>query len=342
MENLAVENECNKEISIIVPVYNEKRFIKECLCSIYAQDYPSNKIEVIVVDGHSTDNTVQIIRNNFPKVIVLYNPDKIVPVSMNLGIKQAKGDYIIRLDAHCKYPTNYVSRLIEAILFYRADNVGAVCRTLPANDSAKAKAISTALCSKFGMGDSSFRVGADKVKEVDTVPFGCFPRDLFDRIGYYDEELIRNQDDELNGRIIKNGGKIYLLPDLVVDYYSRDSIRKVYRMFYQYGLFKPLGNKKIGRPTTWRQFVPLLFVLSLIFGGVVSVFSFTFLIIYFTGIGVYLLADILSSYLYVKSVKEFLYLTIIFPVIHFAYGWGYVRGLIKIAFNRSFTAKINR
>lgn len=329
-------------ISVIIPVYNEESFIVECLHSVYSQDYPIEEIEIIIVDGNSSDKTVDIIREKFPEVILLHNSRKIVPVSMNIGIKKATGDYIIRLDAHCKYPVNYLSRLVQAIQYYGADNVGAICRTLPANNTKKAQAIAIALSSRFGMGNSSFRVGVDKVKEVDTVPFGCFPRTLFERIGFYDEELIRNQDDELNGRIIKNGGKIILLPDLIVDYYGRDSIKKVYKMFYQYGLFKPLGNQKLGKAMSVRQFVPLLFSFGLILGGLISFFSIIFLNIYLFVILFYLLVDILSSVMYAKSVKVCLYLFILFPIIHFIYGWGYIHGIVKILSHSSFSAKINR
>jgi len=329
-------------ISIIIPAYNEEKFIADCLQSVYNQDYPKDKMEVIVVDGHSTDKTAEIVRREFPEVILLDNPDKIVPISMNMGIKQAKGDYIVRLDAHSKYPTNYLTRLLDAIQLYKADNVGGLWKTLPADDKVKSHAIAKAMSCKFGMGNSAYRVGISDCKEVDTVPFGCFPRDLFDRIGYFDEELIRNQDDEFNARIIKNGGKIYLLPDLEIEYFARDSIKKISKMFYQYGLFKPLVNKKLGKPATFRQFMPPTFVLGLLLGFVFCLVWSWFKYLYSFGISLYIFLDIAASIKEAKSFQEFLYLLIIFPLIHFSYGWGYLCGIFKILFKRSFVVETNR
>lgn len=331
-----------KQVTIIIPAYNEEKFIADCLQSVYNQDYPKDKMEVIVVDGHSTDKTAEIVRREFPEVILLDNPDKIVPISMNMGIKQAKGDYIVRLDAHAEYPFDYLSRLINAIQLYKADNVGALFKTLPADEKNKSISIAKAMSCKFGMGNSAHRVGITECKEVDTVPYGCFPRNLFDRIGYFDEELIRNQDDEFNARIIKNGGKIYLLPDLEIEYYARDSIKKVSKMFFQYGLFKPLVNKKIGKPTSFRQFMPPAFVLGLLLGFFFCLLWPWFNYLYLFGISLYILLDIAASIKEAKSFQEFLYLLVIFPVIHFSYGWGYLRGILKILFKCSFAAEINR
>jgi GT2 family glycosyltransferase len=184
------------------------------------------------------------------------------------------------LDAHTEFPQNYFTNLINNAEKLGADNVGGVVKTLPADFTVKANAIAIALSHIFGVGNSHFRVGAKTIKEVDTVPFGCFRRDIFNKIGLFDVDLIRNQDDEFNGRIIKNKGKIFLIPQIVVKYYARDTIEKVFKMFYQYGLFKPLVNKKLGMPTTIRQFLPVLFVSGLFIGGILSIISKLFLIIY--------------------------------------------------------------
>ena len=270
-------------ISIICPIYNEEKYIARCIDSILAQDYPKDDMEVILVDGMSTDGTRKIVADyaaQYPFIRLVDNSQRIVPPAMNIGIRAAKGDIIIRLDAHAIFPINYFTELVKNLRELKAENVGGVCRTLPVNDSLECVAIANVLSSNFGMGNSYFRVGATEVMEVDTVPFGCFHRELFDRIGYFDEELIRNQDDEFNGRIIKNGGKIYLLPQLVIDYYARDKVSKVYKMFYQYGLFKPLVNKKLGSPATVRQFFPLLFVLGLLIGPFMGFVSKWFLVAY--------------------------------------------------------------
>lgn len=240
-------------LSVICPIYNEEKYIAQCIESLLLQDYPQNDLEILFVDGMSTDKTRGIIASytkKYPFIKMLDNPKKIVPYAMNTGIKASKGEIIIRLDGHVEYPTNYFSALVKNLKELDADNVGALCETLPCGPSSKEQAIAEALSSSFGMGNSYFRIGCNEVRQVDTVPFGCFKREVFDKVGLYDNELIRNQDDELNGRIIKNGGKIYLIPSIVTKYYARDKISKVRKMFYQYGLYKPLVNKKLGAPAT--------------------------------------------------------------------------------------------
>ncbi len=332
-------------ISVICPIYNEEKYIARCIESVMQQDYPKDDLEVLFVDGMSKDRTREIIASYLPQcpyLRVLDNPQQIVPPAMNIGIREAKGDIIIRLDAHAFFPENYFSELVKNLVELGADNVGGVCRTLPVNDTVVCKSIANVLSSSFGMGNSHFRVGEKDVMEVDTVPFGCFHRDLFERIGYFDEELIRNQDDEFNGRIIKNGGKIFLLPQLVIDYFARDTIGKVYKMFYQYGLFKPLVNKKLGSPATIRQFFPLVFVLGLIGGPFFGFISPWFLVAYAGVILAYFGIATMFSLRDTKNLKQILIQDWTYFVVHFAYGWGYINGLWKLLTHKSFEAKANR
>ena len=330
-------------VSVVIPAYNEERFIEDCLSSVYRQDYPKELLEVIVVDGNSQDRTAEIIREKFPQVKLLHNPRKIVPVSMNIGIEAAQGVYIIRLDVHCVYPNDYFSRLVQFMEAHpEADNVGGVCKTLPANETARAEAIAIALSSKFGMGNSEFRVGVKEIKEVDTVPFGCYRREVFDKIGGYDEELIRNQDNELNSRLKQHGGRIFLLPDLLIDYYARPTVRKCGRMFYQYGLFNPLVDKKLGQFTSLRRMVPLFFVLYLILFVVLSIILPKLTLWFAIPLLLYLLIDIVASLQHKAKPKVALWLLCIYPVIHINYGIGYLDGILRLLFNRSFVAEANR
>ena len=332
-------------LSVICPIYNEERYIAMCIESILSQDYPEDDLEVIFVDGMSTDKTREIVAGyakTYPFIRLVDNPDRIVPPAMNIGIRMAEGDIIIRLDAHAIFPSDYFSVLTKSLIELGAENVGGVCRTLPVDDSIKARSIASVLSSSFGMGNSYFRIGADSIMEVDTVPFGCFRRDLFDRIGYFDEQLTRNQDDEFNGRIIKNGGKIYLLPNLVIDYYARDTVAKVYKMFYQYGLFKPLVNKKLGSPATLRQFVPLFFTLGLVLGPLTFLISPIFVWIYVAAVICYLSVATLFSIRSASSLKHLLMQVWVYFVVHFAYGWGYINGIIDLIFKRSKNVVSNR
>ena len=332
-------------ISVICPIYNEERYIGKCIESIMRQDYSKEDMEVLFVDGMSTDRTREIIAGYLPRcpyVRVLDNPKRIVPPALNIGIRAAKGEVIVRLDAHAIYPENYFSVLVRKLNELGADNVGGVCRTLPVRDTPVCRAIAMALSSSFGMGNSYFRIGATKEMCVDTVPFGYFRREVFDKIGLFDEELVRNQDDEFNGRIVKNGGKIYLIPSLVIDYYARDTVGKVRKMFYQYGLFKPLVNKKLGTPATLRQFFPLCFVAGLIVGGVLSLFFKAVAWLYLCVIALYLLLAFVFALKETRKMREMLILVGVFFTIHVSYGWGYLRGIWKIVIGQSFTANVNR
>lgn len=332
-------------ISIICPIYNEEKYIDSCINSILQQDYSKDDLEVLFVDGMSTDKTREIISgysSKYPFIKVLNNPLRIVPPAMNIGICAAKGDVIIRLDAHAIYPERYISELVSNLKKLSADNVGGVCRTLPVNNTIICRSIAIALSSSFGMGNSYFRVGATEVRKVDTVPFGCFRRSLFDKIGLFDEELVRNQDDEFNGRIIKNGGTIYLLPHLIIDYYARDTVRKVSKMFYQYGMFKPLVNKKLGSPATVRQFFPMLFVAGCILGGILSFFSNVLFNIYLSVLIVYLLLAVIFSLKDGRNILLVPALVYTYFTIHVSYGWGYWVGIFKLSFKKNFVVKANR
>lgn len=336
-------------VSLVCPVYNEERYIGRFIDSILRQDLPEGQMEVLFVDGMSSDRTRSIIQEAIkahPFISLTDNPHRTSPYALNIGIQAAHGDYIVRMDAHAEYPTDYLSSLLRyKEELPRAENVGGVCITLPTNDSTKAVAISKVLSSPFGMGNSYFRTGTDNIREVDTVPFGCFSRDLFSRIGYFDTSLIRNQDDEFNGRIINSGGKIYLIPSIRIKYYARDTIAKTRRMFYQYGLYKPLVNKKLGAPATIRQFFPLLFLLGLTVGGVLSIFFEPVRYIYLAVIALYLFIGlVLGSMSAIRTDRPLLilYMPWVFLNVHLSYGWGYLMGIIKVMGNKSLDAKPNR
>ena len=336
-------------VSVICPIYNEEKYITKCIESVLEQDYPTEDLEILFVDGLSTDKTRKIVSDyatRYNQIRLLDNPHRIVPYAMNIGIKAAKGDIIIRLDGHVEYPTNYISKCVHYLMTLpNAENVGGVCQTLPCNERNISQAIAIALSTGFGMGNSSFRIGSTEIRKVDTVPFGCFRKSLFERVGYYDYELVRNQDDELNGRIIKSGGMIYLIPEIKTKYFSRDKICKIRRMFYQYGLYKPLVNKKLGSPATARQFVPLLFLLGIVLGGILSAFSIYIMYIYFAVLALYLAIGLFIGCKYaVKYRRPMLTLLMpyVFANVHLSYGYGYLRGIYKILANKKFNVESNR
>lgn len=318
-------------VSIIVPCRNEARFITKFLDSVLANDYPKTNLEVLIIDGMSDDGTRDIIKSYTERhgfISLLDNAKKITPAALNLGIRCAKGEVVMRMDVHAEYPTNYISGLVSVLLESGADNVGGLCVTVPAKNTVIGKAIAMALAHPFGVGNSYFRIGVTEPRWVDTVPFGCYRKEVFDRIGLFDEDLIRNEDDELNLRLIKHGGRILLVPQIVAYYYARDSLRKLWRMYFQYGYFKPLVARKIGGNLTIRQLVPGAFVLSLVLLTVLAPWSGLASLLAGGLLSTYVAANICASWITAvrTKAKSAFALPLIFPVLHFAYGLGFLKG----------------
>ncbi|MFH0855449.1 MAG: glycosyltransferase [Candidatus Omnitrophota bacterium] len=320
-------------VSIIIPCRNEEKFIGKCLNSVLTQDYPQNQMEILVADGRSIDGTRKILDNyvlKFPLVRWLDNPKMIVPSGLNILIRQAKGEIIIRMDAHNKYPKDYISKCVKYLNEYRVDNVGGIWITLPGADTLIAQAIAKATSCGFGVGNVSYKLGVKEPTYVETVPFGCFFKKTFDKVGLFDEDMVRAQDSELNHRIIKNGGKILLVPDIVSYYYARETFRKMVRMYSQYGYFKAFTAVKLGGVFTVRQFIPALFVASVLFLSLGSIFYTVFGFLLCLDIGAYLLANIVASVKlsFGKDWRLFPLLVWAFILIHFTFGFNYLRGIL--------------
>jgi glycosyltransferase involved in cell wall biosynthesis len=320
-------------ISIIVPCYNEVRFIKKLLQNIVDQDYPKESSEVFVVDGMSDDGTRDEISGFVqfhPYIHLLDNEKRYVSFALNKGISNSTGEVIIRMDSHAEYPSDYFSRLVQSLYHLKADNVGGSWITLPGNSTIKSLAIASALSSPFGVGNAHYRLNIKTIRKVDTVPFGCYRKEVFDRIGLFDEDLLRNQDDGFNAKLIKNGGKIFLIPDIKIRYYARTSVKSIWKTFYQYGLFKPLVNRKVGRPATLRQFIPPVFVLFLILSAIGSIFFKLVSFIGIISIAFYFMIDLIFTFsISAKQSQPLLivYLPWIFFIIHVSYGFGYLHGI---------------
>ena len=335
-------------VSIICPIYQEEKYIGKCIESILRQDYPRDRLELLLIDGISTDRTREIVgayREQYSFIRLIDNPYKVVPTALNIGIEQAKGDVIMRIDGHCEYPVNYVSMLVHYLFKLDADNVGGVWNTRPARLTTECIAIAEASSHIFGVGGSIHKIGAKQIVRTDTVPFGCYRRSVFDKIGLFDEELIRNQDDELNARLINNGGKIYLIPEIVINYIARDSLKKMCRMYYQYGLFKPLVTKKLGAPATLRQFFPALFLVCLVVGVILAFVFPWFMWLYVLVLALYFLIGsiivLIEGFRY-KKVLLVLYMPLTFLLIHVCYGWGYLNGIFKLILHKKIAVEINR
>ncbi len=319
-------------ISVIIPVYNEEKYIKDCLDSVFSTDYPADLFEVIVIDGNSKDKTIEIV-SSYKKVRLFSNPKKIVPISMNLGIKNAIGEYIIRLDAHAAYPVNYFSALIQNSQHLNADNVGAIWKTDVKNKTPTSLAIKEVLSNKYGVGNALFRIGVDKITEVDTVPFGCYRKDVFSRFGFYDERLVRNQDIELNKRIKAQGGKIYLIPDIYCTYYARETYSALMKNNYNNGLWNimTVHYTKSWNSLSPRHFIPLAFVSAILLSLILPLISLKLICVPITIIFIYLFC---LSIIYVSKLRkrnlDYIELLKAFISLHFSYGIGSLVGVFKV------------
>lgn len=325
-------------LSVICPIYNEEKYIANCIESILLQDYPKDDLEVIFVDGMSKDRTREIVAGytqKYPFIRLIDNPEKIVPYAMNYGIKASKGEVIIRLDAHATYEKNYFSSLVRRLNELKADNVGSVCKTDVLNKTPKTLAIREVLSNKFGVGNSVFRTGVDKVMEVDTVPFGCWRRDVFEKYGLYDTRLVRNQDIELNKRILRGGGKIFIVPDTFCTYLARETYKGLSKNNYGNGKWNILTvhYTKQFNSLSLRHFIPLLFVLSLILPVLFSLFYLPLILLSALSLFAYVsLLGVISLRLAIQKKLSLFYLLVSFLVLHLSYGWGSLVGICRVLF----------
>ncbi len=328
-------------VSIIVPCRNERTEIGPCLESVLAGDYPADRLEVLVVDGQSDDGTRERLNElaaRDARVRVLDNPRRLTPTALNIGLRAARGGVIVRVDAHSQYPPDYVRALVGWLVRSGADNVGGVCRTVPGGPGAQARAIAVALSHPLGVGNSQFRINPRKAdaREVDTVPFGCWPREVFARIGGFDEELVRNQDDEFNHRLRRAGGRVLLVPGVVTTYVARSTYRQLARMMYQYGHYKPLAARKLGHIPTLRQVVPPAFVTALGVSLLLAPVSATAATCAAAIAGTYAISALAAALAEARraGMSVGLRLGACFAVMHVAYGIGYLHGVWRFVVRR--------
>ena len=324
-----------KLVSIILPCRNEEKYIEKCIQSLIANQSADFELEIIVVDGMSTDKTVGIVTSYiqlFPFVKLFHNPEKTVPYAMNLGIANAQGEFIVRVDAHALFPENYVSTLVTNLIALDADNVGAILQTDVLTKNKKTLAIKEVLSNRFGVGNSLFRVGVSKITQADTVPFGCYKKEVFDKFGLYDVRLTRNQDLELNKRITRGGGKIYLIPNVECIYYARETFSSIAKNNYSNGVWNMATikwTKKLSS-LSLRHFIPLIFFLSLILPLLLSVFYTPLLWIAICSSCLYIsFLTIICICLAIHKKNNFFYLFWSFVTLHFSNAWGSLIGILK-------------
>ena len=313
MENLPL-------VSVIIPCRDEEKFIKECINSIIANDYPKERLEILIVDGMSEDRTREIVKSyieKYPYIKLLNNSQKYTPFALNIGIKQAKGEIIMRMDAHATYKNDYISKCLKYLNEYKADNVGGIWITMSKKNTLVGKSIAFALSHPFGAGNAYYRMGGQQEpKEVDTVPFGCYKREVFDKIGLFNENLVRSQDMEFNLRLKKAGGKILLVPEIVSYYYPKSNLKDFFLHNFEDGVWAIYPLKFVKAPLRLRHYIPLFFVLTL----PLSIWPYILVSLFFS----------FKITLIKKDVRLFFVMPLVFSVRHFGYGLGSVWGLIKL------------
>lgn len=319
-------------VSVIIPVRNEEARIGLCLQCVVNQDYPKKLIEILVVDGMSEDSSCEVVRQfikRYPAIKLIQNPQMATTYALNKGIMASRGDVIIRVDAHSCIEPDYINRCVKALYETGAQNVGGLMR--PVGRSLMENAIALAMCSPFGVGGGKFHY-CEKEMFVDTVYLGAYRREVFEKIGLYDEGAHYSEDDELNYRLIKSGGKILLSPTIKSRYFPRSSLSTLWKQYYNYGRGKARTVKKHGRPAAWRHVVPSILVLS-IFGCLALYFVsplFGWLCIGISGsylISAFFVAAKISLR---KGWKYFRLLPTIFATLHFAYGIGFLWGILRV------------
>ncbi|MHC4116767.1 MAG: glycosyltransferase family 2 protein [Planctomycetota bacterium] len=317
-------------VTIIMPVRNEADFIEGAVRSILNSDYPTERMEILVVDGMSDDGTRQTVErlsNVDNRIKMLDNPKRIVPTAMNIGIEAAQGDLFIRIDGHAEIGPDFVTKSVECL----RENpdawvVGGYIETVAHDPTGQV----IAAAMRSPVGNSRFRLG-DYEGWVDTLAFGTHHKWIVDKIGYFDEELVRNQDDEFNLRIILAGGKIWMSKEIRSTYFARGSLRKLWDQYFQYGFWRIRTLQKHGIPSSFRQLAPLLLVSSLLVLGLAGILWSPFWILLAVEVALYLVVLLLGA-LDVKRRSGWEIARaapLVFAILHFGYGLGSLWGCVR-------------
>jgi GT2 family glycosyltransferase len=311
-------------------MYNEGKSIAQCLDALVGQDYPADRLELLIVDGMSTDDSTTIVRSYMTRhsnLRLLQNPRRITPVAFNLGIRAARGDFIGIVSAHSILASDYVTQCVHYLESTGAEHVGGLMTAVGLSRAAKAIAESTN--SPFGVGGSRFHYD-QREQYVESVYMGVYRREVFDWVGLFDEELVRNQDDEFNYRLHKAGGRHFQTPSIHSIYYSRATYKSLWHQYLQYGFWKPRVFQKVPGSMRWRHLIPSLFLLVLVGGAVVSPFSVAARIVWLVVVGLYVIVMSIGAGRAARKLGGWAFPLSLaaFPTMHLAYGVGFLGGLV--------------
>ncbi len=326
----------SSKVSIVIPCFNEENYIEECVLSLIKGDYKN--IELLIVDGRSNDNSIILIKNlqnKYSNIKLISNPKRKTPISLNIGVQNATGTYIMIASSHSKYPSNYISFLLKELEKLKCDVIGGAIETRSKNSNFKSESIVKVLSNKFGVGNSLFRIEKEATLIVDTVPFGIYKKAIFDTVGLYNEQLIRNHDIELSKRIINNGFKIVLISSIHCVYYARENFSKLAKNSFSNGYWNILTiyiTKEL-KSLSVRHFIPLIFILSLLIPILISVIVSSYFIIFsLLSVILYGIFLITISLKLRSSITKLKFILSAFLTLHFSYGIGSLCGLFKIQY----------
>lgn len=324
-------------VSVIVPCRNEREYIEAFLESLLRQQADGLEIEYLIADGGSDDGTRELLQcwaARSPELRVIDNPARSVPAGLNELIRRARGEIIVRMDVHTEYAADYVKECVRVLRETGADNVGGPARTR--SKSYFQAAVALAYHSAFSSGGVSFH-NPDYEGNVDTVTYGCWKKSTLERLGYFDEELVRNQDDELNLRLVRSGGRIWQSPAIRSWYYPRSTWLSLFRQYTQYGYWKVRVIQKHRLPGAIRHLVPGLLVMMLALSGALALFSGVAAMVFLSLAGVYGTANLVASGVACAERSRRKYLPVmpaVFAAYHFGYGYGFVRGMVDFSILR--------
>ena len=330
-------------VTVIVPCRNESAHIGEFLQCVLAQQLsPDTELEVIICDGASTDQSRDILEQHakpYSSIRILDNPEQIVSTALNRAIKCASGDIIVRMDVHAKYASDYIAQCVAVLTETGADNVGGPAQTIATGYIQNA--IGAAYHSRFASGGARFH-DVNYEGYVDTVVFGCWRKDIFSKIGYFDENLIRNQDDDLNLRLVLNGGRIYQSRRIRLWYKPRPSLRKLFSQHYQYGYWKSYVMRKNGAVASLRHLVPGAFVLSVLVLAIASPVSVACRSLLVAIGGAHLLGSFVAGCVAVgwNRIRLLPVMPVVFLTYHFSYGLGFLAGWVRLLLSRFLSLRV--
>jgi GT2 family glycosyltransferase len=322
--------------SILVAVRNEEKHISKCLDSIIANDYPKDRMEILVIDGMSGDRTREIVRDyasRSPLVRLVDNPKHYFPAAMNVGIENARGEVILITSAHSLCDPRYVSACVRHQQESGAENVGGFVRIERGSETTVGRAIALALASKFGSGNAHVKTGVKVPTWTDTAAFGCYRRKLFDEIGLFDERLLSSSDLDLNLRIRKRGGRILLVPEIVVQYFADATLGAFLKHNFADGVWVSYVLKFGKSAWSWRHWVPATFVLSLVAAFALGAVNRGFLWLGVGIAGTYATVSLAASLQIAIREREPSYaflLPMVFAMRHFVHGIGTLFGTLLV------------